>query len=1591
MEQKVNAQNIQTNNNSIKAEQIEVKKDSEKQNIKEASTKQVMVNKDSIGKDIKTKITNSTNEKSIPSKVNEVNTNRNTIQPLSNQKQLVSSNFNRKQLKFQESYNQMNQLNQSNLNSKIDLMISSIQSPQLNQQQNPSTQANITPGIYQINTQKQQSQPIQQKPITNQPQINNRNLRLDLDNQRQLNQPNQNNQSNNNNVMKQPFRTNYLDQNNNQKNGIKHPNQIDSSNQTIQINQDTVGNQLHNLNQRNLINRPNQINQSNGVKPQNMPQEPSKNAQQTSLNQENISKQSNLFNFPNQKTNNQILQPNQTNQAHQLIQSYNIQQNQIGNPNIQLNQQRLMNNSPVNNQQTSIDHQHDSLNQSPIGSQPKTINQLIVNQLNQSPSDNQKIKSKFQNENNNIMIQQNQVKKIKQQNTQRSNINTQSQNKKDPNQSNQINTTNKELSFKPMTQLNNLKTQINQSNINNQQQPLKPQISSTNKTLLQVQKEKDINKHNSNVIDEITFKNERQIEPKNDALTKEHNKLISNRSNELNDLINNVNRIKENYDHLVNQNYEMNKKYISQSINPTTHQPKNQMQTNQQQMAAHKVNEDNDKINIISQMQNQNNSNQRNQDQKANKFESKNNNVSLITIPIQQPIKNLKPIMSPVIELDDQTEDNGNKLKQNAEKKEGNAIERLQDNQNRQDNYYKSLLQNSKSQSKLAISSNLNHKILLNNTIESNNSEIKLQISSKTNVIQTTTPIQQINKESKLQLIRPNQSRPISHYPQINQNQPNTIQINQLDSKLQNNNQQSQYFYSNQQRHISQSNDLMIQQNRNNTQKKNTLVQSQSTPQLQINQKSNEHNQHNEIKGYLSNSQDANNNQGITLNQLIQKPNIKLSSQLIQQPTNPPQLNTQMIKNNQFQLNFEGKKMSAKYSITPSNQKPDTQSLLNHQNMKNNNQMVKSQQINQPNIQKINNSDQQLLLRQIQDYTSTTMNRYQSNLRSNMISISPQRNNANLCLNSNNRQMLNKSLPNPNQIQLQNMNIESQIQPNQLNLQNKVQLITQQQTKPMHLSKINIDLRNQANTQSTLYIKNKLINHQLRLINTTNNNELQSQRYINIKTVKQNQEIIQKNQPKYIQVQARITLLSKQKDMPSTQAKQNSKPKPPELVRDNNDDMSLDQYKKEHCQSPQQKHQQEIQQHRQNNQQTQQQRKSNIRKKYAQLSFIKSSRLSFLFYQSPLKNNLTQMKNELKDLNTYVNLLTVENVTQRIQLENLSTAVNKQLDKMKINTIIRNIMKDNKNQSMTSRSVNRLLDIQEREIENTKSLMSILAKDKAKLNTFSSYPNIKLLKVQSNDYLSQIENLTIQIKELKHQKEEHFKCSKLLSELEKLLRYSQEELKQKYLVNEQLVDKINEIKLKILKANTYRQQKERIVKKIDIPINQPRENKSVDEIQIMSYPKAMAIFTEKENNALQEAFSNDKRNYNKLMKVVSILEASNKSMVIQHKLRIRGYEGQMNDLMKRKKNEMDKALDIENKKMKIVIQINNYKTDKRTYIKKINEFSLRIVSLDNEINEKDNEIKNMTEEIAALRREIRSSQSSTISGNALEEEKTNRK
>lgn len=361
-----------------------------------------------------------------------------------------------------------------------------------------------------------------------------------------------------------------------------------------------------------------------------------------------------------------------------------------------------------------------------------------------------------------------------------------------------------------------------------------------------------------------------------------------------------------------------------------------------------------------------------------------------------------------------------------------------------------------------------------------------------------------------------------------------------------------------------------------------------------------------------------------------------------------------------------------------------------------------------------------------------------------------------------------------------------------------------------------------------------------------------------------------------------------------------------------------------------------------------------------------SSSLSLSYFTLSFENLINQSsdiqnaKNELNELNNQITLLNNERKAQRTQLKEINSKINLGLNNININRFkikpSNMSLKKSRNYQIKLKQNSNSVDLKGIQLKNAEHTILILTKDKVKFQQMATFPNIKIIQSQSKNLTNQIKELRLSINELKHKKDEHLKCSRENMDLERDLRFALEDLKTSMIINENMMSKISQAEIIYAKSLEVQNNYNTIVKVKRPSIQSLDKNNRITKEIIVHYPLAVALFTNKENELLKEAYKNNIKDYNKLMKAISIIESLRDSKEIMHSTLIKSYINRIRNIEENILYENKKFEEETNKGKVLNTQLNDIKKKIKAYTIKLSELSIYLDKIEQLIYSKTKEI-----------------------------------
>ena len=351
-----------------------------------------------------------------------------------------------------------------------------------------------------------------------------------------------------------------------------------------------------------------------------------------------------------------------------------------------------------------------------------------------------------------------------------------------------------------------------------------------------------------------------------------------------------------------------------------------------------------------------------------------------------------------------------------------------------------------------------------------------------------------------------------------------------------------------------------------------------------------------------------------------------------------------------------------------------------------------------------------------------------------------------------------------------------------------------------------------------------------------------------------------------------------------------------------------------------------------------------------------------------IKKELKQKEN---DINKYITL----NTKQRNELERLSKEIDKKLKTMTFKHVTDRIKKERKPKK--EEDPDAAIKIVENQLKNALQLVDILTKDnqmlKDKCAKALDYNSRYELADKAKESDNTITALNMEIKQLKRKLEEHSKCGKIKNEYEKNIRITREDLRKAKLRNEEMKTKIK-VEEELYNTNKNKKEvskpKQLINGKISLRKKSPkREENPPKENQNVINGKG--YFTKKEQDYLLEAFDKDSDELDKFYKRISIFNSYTQSLESKQRIEMKAYLSKLNDLDEQIEYLTQKNKDTDTKNHLLETQINDYKSDKNAYIRKIDEVNKSISAMSIVIKQKETEIKSLSDQLTQLRDMLR--------------------
>ena len=351
-----------------------------------------------------------------------------------------------------------------------------------------------------------------------------------------------------------------------------------------------------------------------------------------------------------------------------------------------------------------------------------------------------------------------------------------------------------------------------------------------------------------------------------------------------------------------------------------------------------------------------------------------------------------------------------------------------------------------------------------------------------------------------------------------------------------------------------------------------------------------------------------------------------------------------------------------------------------------------------------------------------------------------------------------------------------------------------------------------------------------------------------------------------------------------------------------------------------------------------------------------------------IKKELQQKEN---DINKYITL----NTKQRKELERLSKEIDKKLKSMTFKHVTDRIKKERKPKK--EEDPDAAIKIVENQLKNALQLVDILTKDnqmlKDKCAKALDYNSRYELADKAKENDNTIIALNMEIKQLKRKLEEHSKCVKIKNEYEKNIRITREDLRKAKLRNEEMKTKIK-IEEELYNTNKNKKEVPKQKKLINGKITLRKKSPKKEELPPKENQNVVigkGYFTKKEQDYLLEAFDKDSDELDKFYKRISILNSYTQSLESKQRIEMKAYLSKLNDLDEQIEYLTQKNNDTETKNNLLQTQINDYKSDKNAYIRKIDEVNKSISAMSIVIKQKENEIKSLSDQLTQLREMLR--------------------
>ena len=351
-----------------------------------------------------------------------------------------------------------------------------------------------------------------------------------------------------------------------------------------------------------------------------------------------------------------------------------------------------------------------------------------------------------------------------------------------------------------------------------------------------------------------------------------------------------------------------------------------------------------------------------------------------------------------------------------------------------------------------------------------------------------------------------------------------------------------------------------------------------------------------------------------------------------------------------------------------------------------------------------------------------------------------------------------------------------------------------------------------------------------------------------------------------------------------------------------------------------------------------------------------------------IKKELQQKEN---DINKYITL----NTKQRKELERLSKEIDKKLKSMTFKHVTDRITKERKPKK--EEDPDAAIKIVENQLKNALQLVDILTKDnqmlKDKCAKALDYNSRYELADKAKENDNTIIALNMEIKQLKRKLEEHSKCVKIKNEYEKNIRITREDLRKAKLRNEEMKTKIK-IEEELYNTNKNKKEVPKQKKLINGKITLRKKSPKKEELPPKENQNVVigkGYFIKKEQDYLLEAFDKDSDELDKFYKRISILNSYTQSLESKQRIEMKAYLSKLNDLDEQIEYLTQKNNDTETKSNLLQTQINDYKSDKNAYIRKIDEVNKSISAMSIVIKQKENEIKSLSDQLTQLREMLR--------------------